>query len=295
MDKIIKAMAYNKQISITIIKSTGLVSTAQKLHCLSPVACAALGRTLTATAMMTANLKNSNDTLTIQINGGGPLGSVVASGDFGGKVRGYVDNPKVDLPLNSIGKLDVGAAVGNNGNLTILRKDFNGKIYTSSSELVSGEIGEDFAYFFAKSEQSPSAIILGVLVSKTGECISAGGMMINILPMCNEEVISKVESTLPKFCNISTLIAEKKCEEVLNEYFPDSFKTEEISPKFECKCNPTMIEGVISGLTTNDIEEITESHGTIEVICPFCNKSYNFSKDEAYIIINKIKEETNDQ
>lgn len=282
--KILRATAFDNQINICIMDSTEIVAKAKEVHNLSPVCSAALGRTLTMVSLLTAYLKNKGDSLTASINGGGEIGNIVVNGDFGGLVRGYVDNPNVNLPLNAFGKLDVGGAVGKDGTITIIRKNAGKQPYSGTLELVSGEIAEDFTYYFTKSEQVPSAVALGVLVNNDGSILSGGGILIQLLPNASDEVIEKIEKVLPNFAKISELIKVEPMEKILRDNFEDVKIVEKQESQFICKCNREFMEGVLYSIPKNELMDIIKKEGEVEITCHFCNCSYSFSEEE----INKL-------
>lgn len=275
-----RATAYNNQINICIIDSTEIVEEARKIHNLSPVCSAALGRTLTMVSLLTAYLKNKGDTLTVNINGGGPIGNIVVNGDFGGLVRGYVDNPNVELPLNSFGKLDVGGAVGKEGTITLIRKNAGQEPYSGTLELVSGEIAEDFTYYFTKSEQVPSAVALGVLVSNENFILGSGGILIQLLPNASDEVIDKIEKVLPKFAKISELIKEQPLEKILKDNFEDVKIVATQSSEFKCKCDREFMGDVLHTIAKKELLDIIDQYGKVEISCHFCNSKYEFNEEE---------------
>lgn len=278
MDTINKALIYDNQVQAIAVKSTILVSSAAKLHKLSPVCAAALGRTLTVTAMMASNLKSVNHSLSVSIKGGGKCGSIVTASDGGLDIRGYVDNPQVDLPLKPNGKLDVSGAVGNNGNITVI-KDLGLKMpYVGQCKLVSGEIAEDFASYFAVSEQQPCALALGVLVNRDYTIKSAGGLLLNILPNCSEEVISNIENIASKLKDISTDMENITAKEYLAQLFNGCgiVFTEELYPRYRCKCNKEKIDSVIISIGKEEAIAAAEKD-ELKVICHFCNKEYKYN------------------
>lgn len=282
-DKIIKVLACNGKVNIVCANTTFLVEKAREIHDLSPVATAALGRTLTIGAIMGANMKSVDDTLTIQINGKGPLGRIMVVASNFPKVKGYVENPIVDIPLKQDGKLNVGEAVGKNGFLNIIKDIGLKEPYTGLVPLVSGEIAEDFANYFAISEQTPTVVALGVLVDKNG-VKSAGGYLLNLLPDATEEDIKRIENAVQKCKPISKMLEEHMTlEEIAKQVSQDEgiqVIEENIIPVYECNCNKEKFERGIVSLGKKEIEAIIEEQGEAEVICHFCNKKYVFTKEE---------------
>lgn len=290
-DKIIKFLAYNGRISVICADTTNLVEKARKVHDLSPVATAAFGRVLTISAIMGTEMKNSKDKLTVQIKGNGPLGMMVATANNFPKVKGYVVNPQVDLPLNEFGKLDVGQAVGYEGYINVIKDIGLKKPYIGISPLVSGEIAEDFANYFMNSEQRQSAVALGVLVDKNG-VKSAGGYLINPMPDATEEEISKVEQSIFKAGAMSRMLDEKlSLTEIAKKITgDDKIKVIEgnITPIYECDCSKEHMADGLATIGKKEIKDIIETDGNAELLCHFCNKTYQFSKEELEEIVKNI-------
>ncbi len=291
-DKITKFLAYNGKISIVCINTTNLVEKARKIHDLSPVATAAFGRLLTITALMGQEMKNKEDKLTIQIQGNGPIGTMLTTANNSPKVKGYVANPYVDLPLNEFGKLDVGGAVGVDGYINVIKDIGLKEPYVGVSPLTSGEIADDFTNYFVNSEQTRTAVALGVLVNKDG-VKRAGGYIINPMPDATDEEIANVEKSIFEAGAISKMLDEglslleiaKKVTGDKNVKVIEDIKT----PVYECDCSKErMIEGLAT-LDKNTIKEIIEEDGKAEVVCHFCNKKYEFSKEELEEILEKNK------
>jgi len=277
MDIINKALIYNNQVQAIAVKSTDMVNAAIDIHALSPVCAAALGRSLTVTAMIASNFKSESDSLSVTIRGGGKAGAVVTAADGFLNIRGYVDNPQVELPLKNDGKLDVAGAVGNKGKITVV-KDLGLKTpYVGQSELVSGEIAEDFALYFAKSEQQPCALALGVLIGKDRKALSAGGLLLNILPNCNEETINKVEKVLGALKNISADMQNLTAKEYLSQLFSSDgiIFTEQLYPKYRCKCNRDTTDRVITAMGKDEALKAAQKED-LSVLCHFCNKEYKY-------------------
>ncbi len=282
-DKIVKFLAYDGKVNIVCANTTSLVEKARKIHDLSPVATAALGRTLTIGSIMGSNMKNVNDNLTIQISGNGPIGKIIVVANNFPKVRGYVENAVVDLPLREDGKLNVGEAVGKSGFLNIIKDIGLKEPYTGLVPLISGEIAEDFANYFAISEQKPSVVALGVLVDKNG-VRSAGGYLLTLMPDAAEEDIQKIEESIQKCDPISKMleknmslldIAKKVTQDENLEVIE-----EDIIPIYECNCNKEKFERGILSLGRQEIEKIIAEQGEAEVVCHFCNKKYKFSETD---------------
>lgn len=281
-DYIIKATAFQDYIRAYAIRSTNLVEEARKRQDTWATASAALGRTLTITVMMGSMLKGS-DTLTVKIEGDGPLGAIVADANAKGDVRGYVTNPHVDFDLNEHGKLDVRRAVGESGYLSVV-KDLGLKDYfTGQVPIVSGEISEDFTYYFANSEQIPSAVGAGVLVNPDHSILAAGGFILQVMPGATDEIIDQLEERISKFPPISQLIEKGHSpEDLLTELFQDEHVKilEKLHVQFKCKCSRDRVERSLRGLGEIEIQAmITEDEGA-EIVCHFCNETYQFTVEE---------------
>lgn len=267
-----------------------MVNKAIKAHNLSPTAAAVLGRAMTATTFM-ANKLDDGQRLSININGKGPIGKVVLAGKAGGIIKGYVENPCINMPLRAKdNKFDVGGAVGKDGYISIIKDLGLKEPYIGKTELVTGEIAEDFAFYFTTSEQQPSAVALGVLLDKTG-CKSSGGLFIEPMPNCNQFVITMLEDILRNFTNISQLLYDKDIDVIIDENFgifnPKVFTP--IIPKYECDCNLSTIERVIMTLGRNEAYDIISKDEKVEVSCQFCNTKYQFHKADIDRIFKNIK------
>ncbi|OEG00315.1 Hsp33 family molecular chaperone [Vulcanibacillus modesticaldus] len=279
-DYLVKALAFDGKVRVYVINSTELVSQLQKSHDTWPTASAALGRAATIGAMMGAMLKG-DEKLTIQIKGDGPIGQIVIDANNKGEVRGYVTNPVVDIPKNKKGKLDVARAVGK-GNIYIIKDLGLKEPYRGSIPIVSGELGEDFTYYFAHSEQTPSAVAVGVLVNKDYSIKAAGGFIIQILPNITDEEISLIERTLENFPPVSSLIDQGLTpEDILEKLFADPVQIlEKMDIQFKCNCSKERIKKVLISLGKEEIEDMIEKEDVVEVVCQFCNTKYHYNKEE---------------
>ena len=289
-DYIVKALAYEGQIRAYSALTTESVQEAQTRHYTWPTASAALGRTMTATLMMGAMLKGDQK-LTVTVDGQGPIGKIIADADASGHVRGYVTHPQTHFPLNNVGKLDVSRAVGTNGALTVV-KDVGMKDYFSgSSELVSGELGDDFTYYFAKSEQVPSSVGLGVLVNPDNSIKAAGGFIIQVMPGAEEKTINKLETAINNMTPVSKLIDQGLTpEEILYEILGEDEVQilEEMPASFECNCGHENFLNAIKGLGQAEIESmISEDHGA-EAECHFCRNKYQYTENELQELLEKM-------
>lgn len=282
MDEIKKYLAFQGKVNIICAETTNLVEEARKTHDLSPVATATLGRMLTMGAIMGTRIKG-DDSITLQIKGNGPIGNVTCVTDGKSNVKGYVGNPQIDLPLKQNGKLDVGSAVGAEGFLYVIKDLGLKEPYVGISPLVSGEIAEDFTKYFAESEQTPSVIALGVLVDNKG-VKKAGGYFITLMPDATEEDIKQLENAIQNTESISTMLNKNiSLQEIAEKVTGDNnlmVMLGEIKPEYKCNCNKEkFIDGIMS-LGKKGIEDIFKDQDKIETVCQFCNKKYEFTKDD---------------
>ena len=279
-DYLVKSLAFNSEIRIYVARTTNLVNEANKIANAYPTGAAAIGRTLTATAMMGCMLKG-NEAVTVRINGGGPIGLIVADANAFGKVRGYVANPRVHFQYES-GKLNVGMAVGTDGDLYVT-KDLGLKDYfTGQVPLQTGEIGDDFTYYFTQSEQTPSAVGLGVLINPDSEVTAAGGFIIQVMPNASEETITALEEALAGIKSVTEMITDGLTpEDIVAKLAGDDCKILETVPLvFECNCSKEkFIPGLIS-LGNDELADMVEKDGGAEAVCHFCMQRYHFSAVE---------------
>ncbi len=291
-DKIIKLLAYDGKISIICANTTNLVEEARKIHDLSPVATAAFGRLLTISAIMAIKMKNQKDKLTVQIKGNGPIGTMLVTANNYPELKGYVSNPQIDLPLNDMGKLDVGKAVGNQGYINVIKDIGLKEPYIGISPLSTGEIADDFTNYFVNSEQIQSAVALGVLIDKNGTR-TAGGYLITPMPDASEEEITKVEQSIFKAGAISKLLDQNlTLEEIAKKVTGDEnieIIEENITPIYKCNCSKEHMEDCIATIGKEELLDIIENEGQAELTCHFCNKRYYFTKKELENILKNIK------
>jgi len=283
-DYIVRATAADGLIRAYAAVTTKMVGDAASIHNLSPVASAALGRTMTAAAMMSKmKLASEDNAMTIQIRGDGPLGGIVVASDYEANVRGYVYNPEVDPFLNEEGKLDVGRAVGKHGYMNVIMDLGLKEPYIGFVELMSGEIGDDIAYYFAKSEQTPSVVALGVLVDKDGSIINAGGYIIQLMPGAGEDIIDYLESKIASTAPVTALLSDNKSPEDILEMILGE-KDLKIADKsgcgFVCNCSRERMERNLISLGREELMDIIEEQHGAELQCHFCNKKYLFSEQE---------------
>jgi molecular chaperone Hsp33 len=291
-DELLIATAQNGQIRIIAAITTGMVNEGCSIHNCAPTAAAAFGRMLTAGVLMSSMLKSERDTLTLQISGGGPAKGVVVTAYPNGKVKGYIGNPQVDLPANSQGKLDVGGAVGVNGNLTVIRDLGLKEPYVGQVPIYSGEIGDDLAYYFTTSEQTPSAVGVGVLVDTDYSIKASGGFIIQMLPGADELMADLITYRLEEIPSITELICkDMNAEQILNYIFEDMGLNiiGKLSPQYYCDCSRERVEKALISIGKRDLEEIYEEGRNESLICHFCNKKYEFTQEDIGQILTSIK------
>jgi molecular chaperone Hsp33 len=290
-DYIIRASAAENQIRAFAATTRELTEYARSIHNTSPVVTAALGRLLTAGAMMGSMMKGEKDILTLQIKCDGPIEGLTVTANSQGTVKGYAYNPVVMLPPSPKGKLDVGGAL-QNGVLSVIKDLGLKEPYTGQTSLVSGEIAEDLTYYFAASEQVPSGVALGVLMNKDNTVKRAGGFIIQLMPFAEEEVLSKLEAKLNEITSITSLLDQDMTPEMILNHVLGDFGMEvidKIPTKFECNCTKDRFEKGIISIGHKDIAEMVEDNEPIEVNCHFCNKNYHFSVDELKELMMKSR------
>ena len=289
-DYVLRGTAADGQILAFAAVTSEMVDEARRRHGTTPVATAALGRTMTASAMMACQLKGAKESLTIQIEGSGPIGKIITIADGTGAVRGYVKEPNVDLPLNSKGKLDVAEAVGI-GVMSITKDLGLREPYVGSTHLISSEIAEDLAYYFTASEQIPSAVALGVLVNKDQSVWTAGGYIFQMMPGASDEIAEKLQNKVVSFGSISKYLAEghtpeELLEDMLGEF--DYHTLDKVDVRFECNCTRDRVSSALMSIGEKDLTELIEEGESIEMSCHFCNEKYNFSVEEMKEMLEKI-------
>lgn len=291
LDYLIKALGYEGQVRAYAVRTTGIVSEAQRRHQTWRTASAALGRAMTAGVMMGAMLKGE-EKLTIKIEGDGPLGHILVDSNAKGEVRGYVNNPQVDFESNEHGKLNVKRAVGTSGSLTVVKDLGLRDYFTGQVPLISGELGEDFTYYFVTSEQVPSSVGVGVLVNPDDSILAAGGFLLQLMPNTEEQIITKLEKSLDSIPPISNLIKDGlDPEEILERLFgKDQLKILEKMPvHFKCNCSKERFAEAIVSLGRSEITDMIETDGMAEAHCHFCNEKYLFSKEELEALRDEAK------
>ena len=282
-DYLIRATAAGEFIRMFAVTSRGVTEEARKRHGLSPVASAALGRTMAAALMMGADLKNDGDLLTVQFAGDGPIGGITATADASGNVKGYVQEPMVLLPPNAQGKLDVGGAVGR-GRLNVMKDIGLKEPYSGTVEIQTGEIAEDLSYYFAVSEQVPSVVSLGVLCD-TGDyhIRESGGFMIQLMPFCPEEIITGLEEacrTAPSATEMlrEGMTPEDIAEKLLGKWNPRILEKKDV--RFHCSCSRKRVEKVLMAMGRKDLQSLIDEGQPVTLHCSFCNSDYTFSVAE---------------
>ena len=281
-DQIVRVITSDGAVMASAITGKELVEHARQIHKTLPVATAALGRSLMGASMMGNQLKGDNDSLTLQIRGGGPLGMITCVSDSQGNVRGYVTNPFVDIPRKSQGKLDVGGALGV-GVLSVIQDIGLKEPYVGQTELKTGEIGDDLTYYFASSEQVPSAVGLGVLMEKDNTVRQAGGFIVQLMPNAEEEVIEKLEKNLAQITSVTELLDQGYTPEMLLEKLlgdMDLEINEKVPTSFYCNCDKVRVGKVLISLGEKELQGMIDDGEPIELNCHFCNSNYNFSVDE---------------
>lgn len=282
-----KAYCMNQTVRIYAAITTDIVKHAEEIFNLWPTSCSALGRVLTMAAIMSCTYKN-DDYLTIKVLGDGPIGKIIV-GANDGKVRGFCENPGVDLRYND-GSQAVAKAVGA-GQIEVIKDLHMRQPFSSSSEIISGEIAEDFTYYFAKSEQIPSSVGLGVLLNPEGKVISSGGFLIQVMPGCKDEDITKLEEKLKTLKPCSQMINEGYTAlDIIKEITDGDYEfLEEKELSYECNCSKERFERGLISLGKKELLDIANSEDKIEINCNFCNKKYNFTKDELIKLADEAK------
>lgn len=291
-DGIIRALAYDGQVRVSAVICTEAVETARQKHDAFPTAIAALGRTMASTLLLSWGLKGQGS-ITMRIFGDGPLGGIIVTGDAAGNVKGYVQEPHTDLPLNSRGKLDVGGAIGN-GDLYITKDIGLREPYTGSVPLVSGEIGDDVAAYLMSSEQTPSVVAVGVLVNPDYSVAAAGGIIIQAMPDAEDAVLDDLEEKLQTARPVSSLIAEgADIRGIISSYLPgvEVQFLEEYPVQWLCNCSHERIAGLLKSIGVAELEDMIEKEGETEVVCHFCSTRYHFDKADLNAILADMKQD----
>ena len=288
-DYIVRATAANNQIRAFAISSTNTIEEARQRHNTSPIATVALGRLMSAGAMMGAMMKGDDDIITIQIKGDGPIGGLTVTADAKANVKGYVNNPEVMLPLNSAGQLDVEKALGI-GVLSVIKDIGLKEPYVGDTILVTSDVTQDITYYFATSEQVPTSVGLSVIMSKDNTVKSAGGFIIQLLPDASEEIISALEKKIKEVKNVTTMLEhgytpEQMLEELLGEFGLDIL--DKIPTQFYCNCSKERMSRALISIGRKELSSLIEEGRTIEVNCHFCGSHYNFDVEELKDLLHK--------
>ena len=290
-DEIVRAITADGLVKAAAITGRGIVERARNIHTLLPVATAALGRTLMAASLMGDDLKMDGASLTLQMKGGGPLGTVLAVSDEAGNVRGYVQNPHVELMEKAPGKLDVGRAVGETGSLTVIKDLGMKEPYVGTIGLLSGEIADDIAAYFVESEQIPTACALGVLVGTDQSVTSAGGYLIQLLPGAGEDIITKIEAGVARVGSVSHALeggldGEGLLRAVLSGFELEILETHPV--EYRCYCSRERVTRALISMGRGELTSLIEEQGRAELTCQFCDKIYRYSKEELEDILAKM-------
>lgn len=281
-DKLTRAITKDGFFKISAVVSTETVEQSRKFHNSSPVATAALGRLLTAGLLMGGELKEDNAKLTLQMSGDGPLGRVIVSANSKGEVKGYAENPQIDMPLNEKGKLDVGGAIGK-GTLSVIKDLGLKEPYIGQVAIQTGEVGDDLAYYFMQSEQVPSVVALGVLVDRDFSVKCAGGFIIQVMPECNDESLTMLENSIAGIMSVTEMLSQGMDGVDMIKYAMLGFDTEVLEESevgYVCDCSRERMERAIVSLGKAEIDAIIKEQGQAEIVCSFCNKPYVFNTEE---------------
>lgn len=283
MGKLIRCLTRDATVMAMFLDSKDIVAEAERIHKPSAVATAALGRLLTAASMMGVMLKGEHESLTLKLGGGGPLGTVMAVSDSHGNVRGYAQNPIVEIPLKTNGKLDVSGAVGLDGQLYVMRDTGGAEPYIGCIPLVSGEIAEDITNYYATSEQTPTVCALGVLVNPDLTVQVAGGLLLQLLPFCPSDVIDRIEANIAKLEPVTTMLAKGMTPEDIIAIALDGMEFDVLDtykPVYRCACSHKKVEGALLALPREERLSLADENGAAEVTCRFCDRVYRFTRED---------------
>ncbi len=291
-DYIVSAITKNGAVRVVAAQTAQLCNRAQEIHKMSPVVLAALGRSLTAASMMGSMEKSADNSVSLQFKGGGPIGNIIAAADGNGNCRGSIDNPVVDLPLNPAGKLDVGGAVGREGYLCVVRDIGMKEPYIGKVPLVNGEIAEDITYYYAHSEQIPTAVALGVLVDTDYTVRAAGGFILQVLPGAYDEDIDRVEKAVSEIKSVTEMLDSGKTPEDIVEKLLSGYEIEYFEkkhPKYICSCSRERIDRALISMGKEELLKMIEEDGKAEITCRFCDNVYNYTKEELENLLKSAK------
>ncbi len=293
MGKLIRCLTQDATVMAMFLDSKDMVARAEQIHATSAVATAALGRLMTAASMMGVMLKGEKDSLTLKLAGGGPIGTVMAVTDSFGNVRGYAQNPVVEIPLKPNGKLDVSGAVGTDGQLYVMRENVGTEPYIGAVQLVSGEIAEDITQYYATSEQTPTVCALGVLVNPDLTVQVAGGLLLQLLPFCPSDVIDQVEKNIAALPPVTAMLAAGMTPEEIVAKALDGMPfdiVDSYEPTYRCTCSRRKVEGAFLAMSDEEIMSLPNEAGVAEATCRFCDAVYRFTREElASLVKNRSK------
>ncbi len=293
MGKLIRCLTQDATVMAMFLDSKDMVARAEQIHATSAVATAALGRLMTAASMMGVMLKGEKDSLTLKLAGGGPIGTVMAVTDSFGNVRGYAQNPVVEIPLKPNGKLDVSGAVGTDGQLYVMRENVGTEPYIGAVPLVSGEIAEDITQYYATSEQTPTVCALGVLVNPDLTVQVAGGLLLQLLPFCPSDVIDQVEKNIAALPPVTAMLAAGMTPEEIVAKALDGMPfdiVDSYEPTYRCTCSRRKVEGAFLAMSDEEIMSLPNEAGVAEATCRFCDAVYRFTREElASLVKNRSK------
>lgn len=297
MAEILRGMTKDGSAQILVINSRDIVKEAIRIHKTTPTASAALGRVLTAASLMGTTLKDKSNTLSVNFRGDGPCGHVLAVSDYMGNVRGYIQNPHIDLPRNAKGKLDVGGAVGK-GSLVVIKDVGEKEPYNGITDIVSGEIAEDITRYYAESEQIPTVCALGVLIAPDGTCQAAGGVMIQLLPFAAEETIAQLEKNVTALANISALFDAGKSNKEIADIALDGIEYDvfdELEVGYRCTCSRKRVGRALLTISPYELFNILSQEKVMTVNCQFCDRVYQFDGADIEKIRNDAKKEAQEK
>lgn len=291
-NELVRAITADGYVKAVAVTGRDIVERARTIHTLLPMGTAALGRALMGVSMLGDMLKTDRGSVTLQVKGGGPLGTILAVSDSEGNVRGYVQNPHVDLMEKHTGKLDIGAAVGQNGTLTVIKDVGMKEPYVGSIGLFSGEIADDLAMYFVESEQIPTACALGVLVARDQSVTSAGGYIIQLLPGASEEIITKIEEGVRRVGSVSHALesgmdAEGLLKAVLSDFTVEILEKHPI--EYHCYCSRDRVTRALISMGPEELRSMIEEQGSAELTCQFCDEIYHYSKEELEALLNSTR------
>lgn len=278
VSKLYRALVFDERVSLAVLDTTAVVNEAISRHGLSPVAAAALGRTMTAAAYLAGWLKEEKSSLSVSVDGGGKGGKIGVAADGALNIRGYIGHPDIQLPPRADGKLDVGACVGHNGTFTVIRDDGDGIPFVGTSPLVSGEIAEDVSAYFLTSEQRPTAVALGVRIGKDGKCIGAGGVFLQPLPGAGDEVLDFAQEQIAKYSAISGVIETAGAKSVLEAFDAKDMSVRDVH--FQCHCSRERAASAVLAMGKADAYQLLKEQGKICVHCHYCNADYTFDEED---------------